>query len=100
MFVYNISIKVEKEILSQWIKWQKEEHIPAIMATNLFTENKFFELMESDPDSSTFVLQYFSESQENIDKYFSEYSEQLREETFKKWGNKIISFTTFMQTVQ
>ena len=60
MFVYNISVKVDRRILHQWIKWQQEEHVPEIMRTNLFTEIEFFELLEPDQlDEPTFILQYF-----------------------------------------
>lgn len=48
MFIYNITIKVDNHILQQWLKWQKEEHMPEIMATNLFTENKFFKLLDQE----------------------------------------------------
>ena len=42
---------------------KKEEHIPEIMATNLFTENKFLRLPDQDDiDSSTYVVQYFTDS--------------------------------------
>jgi hypothetical protein len=41
MFVYNISIKINKEISLQWSQWQREEHIPDVMQTGLFVETKF-----------------------------------------------------------
>ena len=100
MFVYNVTTKVNKEILHQWIKWQREEYIPEIITTNLFIEIKFFELLEQDDlDSSTFVLQYFTDSRENYNKYINEYSHLLRKKTLQKWGDNFIAFRTLMQTV-
>lgn len=100
MFVYNLTTKVNKEISGDWIKWQKEEYMPQIMATNLFTECKFFELIEADEmDSLTFVQQYFTDSKEKYDKYIALYSEVLRKKCFIKWKDNFISFKTFMKTV-
>ena len=100
MFVYNLTVKVDKEILQQWIKWQQEEHIPEIMATNLFTEIKIFELLEPDElDEPTFILQYFTDSKENYNRYINEYSHALEEKAWEKWGDSFIAFRTLMQTV-
>ena len=100
MFVYNLSVKVDRKILQQWIKWQQEEHIPEIMATNLFTEIKFFELLEPDElDEPTFILQYFTDSRENYNRYINEHSHALREKAREKWGDNFIDFRSLMQTV-
>lgn len=100
MFVYNLSVKVDRKILQEWIKWQREEHIPEIMGTNLFTEVKFFELLEPDQlDEPTFISQYFTDSRENYNRYINEYSSTLRERARQKWGDNFIDFSSLMQTV-
>jgi len=48
MIVYNVTIKVDPQIEKDWIKWQKSENIPEIMATGLFSEYKFYRLLEQD----------------------------------------------------
>lgn len=61
MFIYNITNKVDYSILDEWIKWQPDEHIPEIMSTNLFTDFKFYQLLEQDEsDGVTYVIQYFT----------------------------------------
>lgn len=100
MFVYNLTIQVDNKILQQWLKWQKEEYLPRIMAMNLFADIKFFELLElNDPDASTFVLQHFIESKEKYDKFINVDAPALREKYLTKWGDNIITFNTLMQIV-
>ena len=100
MFVYNITVKVDNEIAQQWIQWQMEVHIPEIMATNLFDDNKIFKLLEHDDNnSSTYVLQYFTETKENYNRYINEYAPALREKALERWGNNFIAFRTLMQIV-
>ena len=100
MFIYNITIKVDNEIVQQWLQWQREVHIPEIMATNLFDDNKIFKLLEHDDNnSSTYVLQYFTETKENYNSYINEYAPALREKALERWGNNFIAFRTLMQIV-
>lgn len=100
MIVYNITMKVDPTIEKEWIEWQRQEHIPEIMATGLFTENKFFHLLEQDDkDGITYVIQYFTTSIENYKQYIKKFAPSLREKALKKWGDKFIAFRTLMQVV-
>jgi hypothetical protein len=100
MIVYNITMKVLPGIESEWINWQKQEHIPDIMATGLFTEYKFFRLLDQDESEGvTYVIQYFSSSLENYDQYINTFAPALREKALAKWGNRFIAFRTVMQVV-
>ena len=101
MFVYNVTVKVDKEIMLSWLQWHKEKHIPEMMSTNLFTENKFFELLDiNEVDSSTFVTQYFTDSKEKLNTYIKDHSAIFIQKILHKWNNKLIPFSTVMQTVR
>lgn len=100
MIVYNVTIKIEPEIEAGWLQWQKEEHIPEVMATNLFTEYKFFKLLEhDDTDGPTYIVQYFAATRANYDRYIDEYAPVLRDRFAARWGNRFVAFRTIMQVV-
>jgi len=100
MIVYNITIKIDPQIETEWLQWQKNEHIPDIMATGFFAEYKFFRLLEhNDADGISYVIQYFSSSIEQCKKYIEECSSSLRKKAFDKWGDRFIAFRTVMQIV-
>ncbi len=40
MYIYNVTVTLEKEIQSEWLRWMKEIHIPDVMRTGFFIENK------------------------------------------------------------
>ena len=101
MIVYNITIKIDREIEDKWIEWQRNEHIPAVMATGSFFEYKFFRLLEQDEtDSITYVIQYFATSIENYDRYIKTFAGELRKNAIDKWGDRFIAFRTIMELVQ
>ncbi|HVT85450.1 MAG TPA: DUF4286 family protein [Chitinophagaceae bacterium] len=101
MIVYNITMKVDPSIEKDWIKWQREEHIPEILATGLFTEHKFFRLLEQDEtDGVTYVIQYFASSLENYQQYVEKFAPLFRKKASDKWKDRFVGFRTVMQVVQ
>jgi uncharacterized protein DUF4286 len=98
MIVYNVTTRVDRQIEKAWLTWLKTEHIPAIMATGLFSEYKLFHLLEQE-DEITYVVQYFAPSMEHYKKYIDELSLQFHQRTFDKWGDRLISFRTVMEIV-
>jgi hypothetical protein len=100
MIVYNITNKVTHEIVNEWIDWQKQEHIPDIMRSGMFTEYKFFRLLDQEEEEGiTFVIQYFAPSIENYQRYIEDHAPALREKALSKWGHKFIAFRTVMEVV-
>jgi hypothetical protein len=101
MFIYNITSKISNAILKDWIVWQKEEHIPEIMATKLFDDFKFYRLLDQDEtDGATYVIQYFTSNKKRYEKYITEMAPSLKEKAFKKWGDQFLSFRSLLQSVQ
>jgi hypothetical protein len=100
MIVYNITMKVDPTIESEWLDWQRNEHIPEVLRTNLFTEHKFYRLLEQDEqEGKTYVVQYFCSTAAHLDEYLHNFAPALREKAFLKWGNKFIAFRTKMEVV-
>ena len=100
MIVHNITIKIVPEIEEEWILWQQQEHIPAIMASGQFSQWKMFRLLEQDDtDGLTFVIQYFAPTLENYLRYIEEFAPGFRQKAFDKWGERFIAFNTVMEVV-
>ena len=100
MIVYNTAVKIAPQIVKEWLDWQKNEHIPELMATGLFSDYKLFRLLEQDEtEGITYVIQYFSSSIGNYKKYIDEFATLLDERSFAKWGEQFISFQTVMEIV-
>ena len=101
MILYNITMKVNPSIEEEWIKWQKEEHIPEIMSTGLFTEHKFLRLLDQDDtEGKTFAVQYFAKNLNDYQEYIDKHAPELREKALKRWGDGFLSFRTIMELVR
>ena len=97
MIIFNVTVKVDKSIVEEWLRWMRQEHIPDLMKTGLFVDAKLCRLLEQDEtDGKTYVAQYFLDSMEHYNSYIAEHAPRMRDKGFKRFGNKFIAFRTVM----
>lgn len=100
MVIYNVTIKPDWSIHEEWLQWMQQEHIPEMLATQLFYEYKLLRLLEVDEtEGPTYAAQYQARTLEDYNKYISEFATIQRQKGIQKWGNKFIAFRTLMQVV-
>jgi hypothetical protein len=100
MFISNITIKVNKDITSDWLDWQLNEHIPEVMDTGLFTEHKFFRLLDQDEtEGPTYIVQFLTEDINNYKHYIEKHAPLLRDKAIQRWGGGFIAFRSLLETV-
>jgi len=100
MIVYNITTKLNWLIVDEWLKWQKEEYIPEIMATELFDNYKIYRILEQDDhDGPTYIIQFFTSTEERYKRHIEKFAPLLRRKALAKWGDQFIAHRTVMQLV-
>jgi hypothetical protein len=100
MILYNVTVKVEPEIASDWLVWMKAEHIPEILETGCFTNALIWNLLEVDEaEGPTYAIQYFAENMEKYALYVKDHAPGFRQKFVEKWDNKCIVFRSVMQAV-
>ena len=101
MILYNVTVSVDLEIEDDWVKWMKEIHIPEMMKTGCFNENKFLKLLNERPDveGSTFAVQFFAKSSALIDEYLDKHATDLRQRHIDRFGNKTAAFRTLLEEI-
>ena len=99
-FIYNVTTKVEQVVSADWLAWMQQVHIPGMIATGCFTKAVILKLKGvNDSEGETYAVQYHTENEADYERYMATYSTDLRAEALEKWGDKIISFRTFMEVV-
>ena len=100
MIIYNVTIKVNREIRDEWLGWLKKEHIPDMINTGCFTHAVILHLVEADDqEGMTYAIQYHAESKSLYNRYIEKFAEAMRKKGTDKWGDKFIAFRTVMQVV-
>ena len=98
MYIYNVTVTVEHDIHSQWLKWMKEIHIPDVMRTGLFVENKMCKLITDDSEI-TYAIQYTFRAMDDLNKYQKEFATKLQKEHSDKFKDKFAAFRTILEII-
>lgn len=100
MFIYNVTSRVDAGIAEEWLAWMREEHIPRVLATGLFTHHRILHLLDTEEaDGQTFAVQYYTTTREGYERYLAEHAPELRGEAAERWGEAVLSFRTFMEVI-
>ena len=100
MIVYNVTVKIDLDVHDLWLRWMKEEHIPRVMETGCFVENKLYRVLEENTtDGITYAFQYFAS---DITKYFDykeHHAERLKKDSLDLFPGKFTAFRTLLKEV-
>ena len=100
MILYNVTVKTSTAIAVEWVRWMKEEHMPELLRTGLFTECRLCRLLEQDDsEGPTYSAQYFCDSMEDYEDYIRQHAPLMREKGMKKFGDRFIAFRTVMEII-
>ena len=98
MYIYNVTITLEKEIHQDWLKWMNEVHIPDVMRRGIFTENKICKLITEESEI-TYAIQYTFSAMEDLHKYQKEFAPKLQKEHADKFKGKFAAFRTVLEII-
>ena len=100
MIIYNVTTKVHNSIADEWLQWVKDIHTKDILNTGCFNDFKIVKLLETDEtEGPTYAIQYHAESKALYNRYIENFSVEMRNAAFTKWGDKFLSFKSVMQIV-
>jgi hypothetical protein len=102
MLLYNVSIKVNRDVEDEWLEWMKTKHIPDVMNTQQFVESHIGRLIDppADEEGVTFVIQYRCENMQKLNSYFENFAPTLREDFNSRYKDKTTSFRTVMEILE
>lgn len=100
MYIYNVTIQLDLSIETEWLQWMYQEHLQEVMSTGCFDSYTLLELLEPyEPDSKTYVVQYFTDSNERYTNYIENFAPLLRQKGLDKFQNQFIAFRTILKKI-
>ncbi|MEZ4948652.1 MAG: DUF4286 family protein [Saprospiraceae bacterium] len=97
--LYNVTVKVTKDISQDWLQWMKEVHIPDVLATGLFLEHKICKILHEEEDGDTYAIQYYCKNMEDFQTYQENHAKALQKDHSDRYQNKYMAFRTLMEVV-
>lgn len=97
--ILTITTHVEKSIQETWLTWMKKTFIPAMMATNTFSEALMTQIEAvEDKEGFTYSVQYKVKDEKALQKYEQEYAHEIGM-MLLSFGEKALSFSTKMKVI-
>lgn len=101
MILYNVTVNVDKDTETEWLSWMRETHIPDVLATGMFLENKLYRILHDSEDGSiNYSVQYFAENMDKLNEYMRVHSKKLQQDVQIKFQDRVVSFRTLLQAVE
>lgn len=100
MIIYNVTVIIDDSVHDEWLQWIKEVHIPDVMNTGKFINNKICRVLEAEEEGGkTYAIQYTAKNREEYDDYQANFAPALQVEHTKKYEGKFGAFRTILQVV-
>lgn len=99
MIIYNVTINIDDDVHDEWLEWMKNEHIPKVMATGYFLENRICRLMVEEESGTSYTIQYTLKNMEDYNEYQALHAPALQKETLDKYRGKFVAFRSLMEVV-
>jgi hypothetical protein len=100
MIIYNVTVKVDLNVHDLWLRWIKDEHIPRVLETGCFIQNKMYRVLQEDEtDGITYAIQYFTDNISNYFDYQNNFAAKLQKEGLDLFPGKYTAFRTILKEV-
>ena len=101
MIIYNITVSISPEIEEDWLDWMKNKHIPDVMATGVFLEQRICRIITDSVEEHglNYAIQYTCESLEKLEKYQAEHAPRLQKEHADRYKDQYVAIRTLLEVV-
>jgi hypothetical protein len=100
MIIYNVTVNIDHSVHDEWLQWMKGTHIPDVMRTGIFTENRMLKVLgDEESGGVTYSIQYTCNTMDDFLKYQNTFASALRAEHNEKYKDKFVSFRTLLEVV-
>lgn len=99
MFIYNVTVNLSDDIHTEWLSWMKNIHIPDVMKTGCFIDNKLVKVLYVQDEGHTYSIQYTFLDMEDIENYNKNFAPKLQAEHAQKFKDKYAAFRTLLQII-
>jgi hypothetical protein len=101
MVLYNVTVNVATDVITDWKTWMKSIHIPEVLATNKFYDHRFLRMVSEHPDAEgeTFAIQYLAKDMGELEDYLMNYAPDLQQKHVDRYGEKCLAFRTVLEEI-
>jgi hypothetical protein len=100
MLLYNVTVTIDLDIHSDWLRWMRETHIPDVMSTGMFLSYRMSRLIGHEhADSEIYTIQYLIKDAVFLRRYQEEFAPNLQQQHRERYEGKFAAFRTVMELI-
>ncbi|MBT1688827.1 DUF4286 family protein [Dawidia soli] len=100
MFLYNVTVGIDKDLEAEWVQWMKDQYIPVVMATGMFADWKMYKVLHDQEDGSvSYSVQYFAASIERVVQFVEQVEPELNRAHQQRYKDRHVAFRTLLEEV-
>lgn len=100
MIIYNVTVNIESDTADGWVSWMRETHIPDVMKTGYFLENRFARVLVEEEQGVTYSVQYLCKNNADLMEYQEKHAARLQAVHSSKFEGKFVAFRTLLEVVE
>lgn len=97
--IYNVTVNVDSSVNEDWVRWMRDVHIPEVMATGYFLENRFCKVMVDEEQGVTYAIQYLCMNLDDLREYQERHAPALQKAHTERYGEHTVAFRTLLEIV-
>jgi hypothetical protein len=99
VILYNVTINIDESVHDEWLHWMKTVHIPDVMATGFFLENRLARILAEEEGGMAYSIQYTLKSMDDYKTYQAPHAPRLQNEHSQRYNGKFGAFRTLLHIV-
>ena len=99
MIIYNVTVVIEEAVEQEWLNWMKENHIPDVMKTGYFLDNRICRILAEADGGVSYAVQYTCANMKDLEDYQAEHAPALQKEHAAKYNGKFATFRTLLEVI-
>lgn len=99
MYIYNVTISVDKDVHDEWMQWMQNIHIPDVMRTGCFIDNRMLKVLNVEDEGITYSVQYTFLNMSDMEEYKTKHGPRLQKDALDKFKDKFVAFRTLLEIV-
>ncbi len=99
MYIYNITFNVDKEIEKDWLKYIKENFIPAMLKSGLLHTALTSKIMVDETQGNSYSIQFSANNKEDLERFIQEELYPLLNQLHLKFSPKMVYFATKLDVI-
>ena len=97
--IYNVTVNIDDSVHDEWLEWMQTQHIPDVMSTGYFLENKICKILVDEDSGRCYSIQYTCASMNDLQEYQKHHASRLQKIHTEKYKDKFVAFRTLLEII-